>query len=93
MDWSAIFTSAFRVLLAGLAFGAGLPAVFALGISMYAKGTDDVQADGTVRKGNPIAFAGSWLAFAFVGFAVLFGILWITQKSLHHYFGISVFGS
>lgn len=93
MDWSALFSSALRVLVAGLVFGAALPAIFALGVRMWAVGTDDVAPDGTVTRGKPLALAGSWIAFAVVGLAVLLGILWITQKSLHHYFGITVFGS
>ena len=47
MDWSAMVTSVFRVLLAGLVFGAGLPALFAVGVSLWARGTDDVIGDGT----------------------------------------------
>ncbi|MGV1007826.1 MAG: hypothetical protein ACOYBY_04355 [Dermatophilaceae bacterium] len=94
MDWSGMVVALFRVLLAGLVFGAAVPALFAVGVSWWAKGTDDVAADGAiVHKGNPAALAASWLAFAVVIGAVLLGILWITQKSLHHYFGFPMFGS
>lgn len=93
MDWSAMAASVARVILAGLVFGAVLPAIFAVGVAFWARGSDDIGSDGTIRKGNQLALAGSWVAFALVLAAVVFGILWITQKSLHHYFGISIFGS
>ena len=93
MDWSAIVSSVLRVLLAGLVFGAGLPALFAVGVSLWHKGSDDIAADGTIRAGNRLALAGAWAAFAVVVAAVIVGILWITQKSLNHYFGITIFGS
>lgn len=82
--------SAFQVLLAGLAFGAGLPAVFALGIKLWSMGTPEPDADGVARR-NPAALAAAGLCFLVVLAAVILGVLWITQKSLYHYLGISVF--
>ena len=77
-----------------MVFGAGLPAIFALGVSMWAKGTDDLAPDGALlHKGNRMALAAACTAFAVVLVAVMLGIGWITQKSLNHYFGISVFGT
>ena len=93
MDWSAMVTSVLRVLLAGLVFGAGLPALFAVGVSLWHNGSDDIAGDGSIRAGNRLALAGASVPFAVVIAAVGIGILWITQKSLNHYFGITVFGS
>lgn len=94
MDWSAMVGSLLRVLFAGLVFGAGLPAMFALGVLLLTKGTDEVRTDGTIsHSGNKVALASAWIAFAVVLASVLLGILWITQKSLQHYFGFSVFSS
>lgn len=82
--------AAFQVLLAGLAFGAGLPAVFALGIKLWSMGTPEPGADGAARR-HPGALAAAGLCFLVVLAAVILGVLWITQKSLNHYLGISVF--
>lgn len=82
--------SAFQVLLAGLVFGAGLPAVFALGIKLWSMGAPEPGADGTARR-KPAALAAAGLCFLMVLAAVVVGVLWITQKSLNHYLGISVF--
>ncbi|MEV8158359.1 hypothetical protein [Kocuria salsicia] len=83
--------SALTVLLAGLCFGAGLPALFTVGITLWSRGTAQLRPDGAARK-NPAALAGAVLCFAIVLAAVVIGILWITRKSLDHYLGISVFG-
>lgn len=83
--------SALRVLIAGLIFGAGLPAVFAIGVRFWSIGSPEPSADGQAAKTNPAALAVSVLAFAVVAVAVVAGILWITQKSIDHYFGITIF--
>lgn len=92
MDFADIGQSVVKVLIAGLAFGAGLPAIFSLGILLWSKGSDEVEADGSVRKGNPAALVGAGVSFLVVVAAIVLGVLWITQKSLHHYFGITIFG-
>lgn len=83
--------SALRVLLAGLLFGAGLPAVFALGVRCWSIGSPEPAADGAPARRNVAALAGAAIAFAIVMAAVITGVLWITQKSIHHYFGITIF--
>ncbi|MDN3227324.1 hypothetical protein QWJ06_11435 [Kocuria rhizophila] len=79
--------SALAVLVAGLCFGAGLPALFTVGITLWSRATPDPGPDGTARR-NPVALAGAVLCFAIVLAAVLIGVLWITRKSLEHYLGV-----
>ncbi|MFC6713423.1 hypothetical protein [Branchiibius cervicis] len=93
MDYAQMFQSALKVLLAGLVFGAGLPAIFAIGIRLQSAGEGDIAPDGTVTRPNPVARVGAWIAFGIVAVAIVIGILWITQKSLHHYLGIDIFGA
>ena len=93
MDFAEMAQSAVKVLLAGLVFGAGLPALFAVGIRLQSAGEGDIAPDGTVTRPNPAARVGAWIAFGIVLVAVVIGILWITQKSLHHYLGIDIFGA
>lgn len=92
MDFESIGLSVLRVLLAGLAFGAGLPALFSVGIRLWAQGQNEVLADGSVRRGSKLALAGAGTILLAVIAMVVVGVLWITRKSLYHYLGISVFG-
>lgn len=87
--WSEIFLAAGRVLLVGAIFGAGLPALFALGLRLHAAGAGDL--DGAERR--PALTVLGYLLFAIVVAAVVAGVLWITRSSLHHYLGISLFGA
>lgn len=82
-----------KVLLVGLIFGAGLPAVFALGLRVHAAGLGDANADGSVTPPNPFLKAAGYLLFAVVVAAIVFGILWITRQTLSYYFDIQIFPS
>ncbi|GAB3583461.1 hypothetical protein [Calidifontibacter terrae] len=83
--------SAFKVLIAGLIFGAGLPAIFAIGVRFWSIGSPEPTAGGQTVRSNPAALAAAVVAFAIVAVAVVLGVLWITQKSIDHYFGITIF--
>ncbi|MBW8763197.1 MAG: hypothetical protein JF592_11525 [Microbacterium sp.] len=87
--WSDIALAAGRVLLVGALFGAGLPALFALGLRLHAAGAGDL--DGVERR--PAFTVLGYVLFAIVVAAVVTGVLWITRSSLHHYLGISLFGA
>lgn len=92
--WGDIALAAGRVLLVGALFGAGLPALFALGLRLRAAGAGELDAvDGAVARRRPAATALGYLLFAIVIAAVVTGVLWITRTSLHHYLGISLFGA
>lgn len=88
--WGDIALAAGRVLLVGALFGAGLPALFALGLRLHAAGAGDV--DGSTAR-RPALTAAGYALFGVVIAAVLLGVLWITRNSLHHYLGISLFGA
>lgn len=97
IDFAAILLSALRVLGIGLVLGAGLPAIVAIAMHLQARGAGDVTVDasGAVTASGPRNPALSALAivlFAFVICAVIAGVLFITRHSLHHYFGITLFG-
>ncbi|OZB79275.1 MAG: hypothetical protein B7X41_19505 [Microbacterium sp. 14-71-5] len=91
-DIAQMALSAGRVLLVGLLFGAGLPALFAIGMRLQSAGTGELdgEAPGTRR---PLLTAAGWILFALVIAAVLTGVLFITRLSIYHYFGISLFGA
>ncbi|AEV82986.1 hypothetical protein ACWT_1967 [Actinoplanes sp. SE50] len=75
------FEGAWKVLLAGLILGAGLPAVFALGIRSLAYGAGgDAEvhaAGGSGPKPHRLGTAGGYLAFAVVLLGIALGITFI----------------
>ncbi|GGF32421.1 hypothetical protein GCM10010922_04410 [Microbacterium sorbitolivorans] len=91
INFAEIGISALRVLGAGLLLGAGLPALFALGMRLHAIGSGAAE-DGTIERRKPIATIGAYVLYAVVILAVLAGVLFVTRHSLGHYFGITLFG-
>ncbi|MGC3954835.1 MAG: hypothetical protein QM804_11435 [Propionicimonas sp.] len=92
IDVAAMALAAGRVLLIGLLFGAGLPALFAIGMRLQSAGTGEIDGEAPGER-HPVYTALGWTVFAVVVAAVLAGVLWITRLSLYHYFGISLFGA
>ncbi|MFZ2510200.1 MAG: hypothetical protein WAW85_03825 [Gordonia sp. (in: high G+C Gram-positive bacteria)] len=90
IDFADIGKSIANVLAIGLILGAGLPALFAVGIRMIATGT--ASDDGpVVTHDNPgLRFVGYFL-YAVVGAVIVLGILWITRQTLYHHMGIQIF--
>ncbi|WP_420752050.1 hypothetical protein [Rhodococcus sp. O3] len=79
-------SSLWQVVLVGLIFGAGLPALFALGMRSLASGGTDENAGPT-----PIGKAGAIVCFAVVVIAIIAGILLLTADFLSSSFGINLF--
>ena len=63
---------AWKVLLASLVLGAGLPVIFGLGIRSLAWG-----AGGSSPKANPIGTAVGWLCFLIVVLGIVLGITYV----------------
>ena len=84
--------SILKVLGIGLLLGAGLPAVFALGLVAYSRGAGGDGTDGAAAVApNPaVKFLGVAL-FVFVGWVILTAVLWITRATIIHHFGIDLF--
>ncbi|MGO1973446.1 MAG: hypothetical protein ACTH2Q_10860 [Propionibacteriaceae bacterium] len=80
------FGALWQVLAIGLLLGAGLPALFAVGMRSLAAGRE-VAADGATLTGEPSlpGRIGATVAFGFVGLAVILGIVVIV-------FGDQLFG-
>ena len=75
-----------RVLLVGLVLGAGLPALFAIGVRTYSAG-----GGGDLRAPNPLLKVMGLLLIAFVAVVIVVAILWITRTTIHHHFGVDLF--
>lgn len=81
----------FTVLVVGLVLGAGLPAVFAVGLVTFARGAGSDGAEGVVRPPRPaLRYLGVAL-FVFVGWAIVTAVLWITRATIMHHTGIDLF--
>lgn len=94
MITTATFTALLRVLVVGLIFGAGLPALFAVGVRLLAVGhgaPGDTAPAGVATRSHPAALGVAYTLFAAIAVVVFLGVLWITKDSLRHYLGIEVF--
>lgn len=81
-----IVSSISKVLAVGLVLGAGLPALFAVGMRLEAIGHGDLD-----RPANPIV---RYLGFALIGLTlvvIVVGILWVTRQTLDYYFDLRIF--
>ena len=87
----AYLESILKVLGIGLLLGAGLPAVFALGLVAYARGDGGDGADGAATAPNPAFKFLGIAAFVFVGWVILTAVLWITRATIIHHTGVDLF--
>jgi hypothetical protein len=83
--------SIFSVLVVGLVLGAGLPALFAVGLVAFSAGAGDVDADGTTRTPNPALRILGVALFVVVGLVIVAAILWITRSTVIHHFDVDLF--
>ncbi|CAN3127019.1 hypothetical protein ACNUDN_03880 [Mycobacterium sp. smrl_JER01] len=84
--------SIFKVLVIGLVLGAGLPAVFALGLVAFSRGAGSDGSDGAAAVApNPTLKYVGMLLFVFVGWVILTAVLWITRATIIHHTGIDLF--
>ena len=80
----------FKVLVVGLILGAGLPAIFAVGLVAFSKGSGEDGAEGGAVVGpNPALKAVGLLLFALVIAVVVIAILFITKATIIHHFGFN----
>jgi predicted secreted protein len=84
------FEALWQVLVVGVILGAGLPALFALGIKAQGAGRT-LASDGTTYTSPPTGAgrAGSTVLFAICVAAVLFGIFLVVATG----FGLKILGS
>jgi len=73
-----------KVLLVGLILGAGLPALFAVGVRGLAVGNGHEQEDGTVHQPNPLGNVLAAIAFLVVIVAVVLGVAMIVASGFKY---------
>lgn len=69
-----------KVLVAGLILGAGLPAIFAMGIRSLAYGTGGAAEVDSTAAPHPIGRLGAAICFAVVLAAIALGITYIVAS-------------
>ncbi len=80
-----------KVLVVGLVLGAGLPAIFAVGLVSYSSGVGGANADGTTQAPNPALRVLGLLLFLLVAAVIVVALLWITRTTIIHHFGFDPF--
>lgn len=83
--------SLWKVMLAGLVLGAGLPLVFAVGVRFWSA-AETVSADGRVTQRNYPALAVALGCFGLISAAIITGILYTAKAFIAARFGIHLFG-
>ena len=80
--------SILKVLVVGLLLGAGLPAVFAVGLVAYSAGRAAPMPTAPAHAPNPALKCLGLLLFVFVGWVIVIAVLWITRATIIHHFGV-----
>ena len=88
----AYLESILKVLGIGLLLGAGLPAVFALGLVAHSRGagSDGTDGDAALAPNPALKFLGL-AAYVFVGWVILTAVFWITRGTIIHHTGVDLF--
>ena len=87
------YAAAFKIMVVGLLVGAGLPALFAVGVRINAEGVGVVQHGDAVAHRNPLLIALGWLIFAAVLVAVVVGVLFIARDFIGFHTGWYILGA
>lgn len=93
MTASAIVIAISRVAALALAFGAGIPFLFALGMRCMT-GDPIRNAEGVIigdTEASPQMKVLGWTVYAVLAAIILLAITWIAKDSLNHYLGWNLF--
>ncbi|ETW21187.1 hypothetical protein [Mycobacterium gastri] len=83
-----------KILVFSLVLGAGLPALFALGVQLHAAGAGTVgQAGGHAPSRRQVLVALGWAIFGLVLAVVVIGVLYIARDFIAHHIGWHILGA
>ncbi|KZS84231.1 hypothetical protein [Mycobacterium persicum] len=83
-----------KILIASVLLGAGLPALFALGVRLQAAGSGTVGAVGDhAGPRRPVLVALGWAIFGLVLAVVIVGVLYIARDFIAHHLGWNLLGA
>jgi hypothetical protein len=86
------YIASLKILFFGLLLGAGLPALFAVGVRLSAEGAG-VAEDDAVSGKHPALGALSYLIFALVLAVVVIGVLFVARDFIGHHTGVYILGA
>lgn len=79
-----------KILLYGLAVGASVPTLFAIGVRLHIAGVAESSATAGRRR---LLVGLSWVMFALVLVVVVVGVLYIANNFIGHHSGVYLFGN
>lgn len=82
-----------KVLVFGIVAGAGLPALFAVGVRTQAVGSGTVEGQHLADDRRPIMTAISYVCFALVLAAIVVGVLFVARDFIGHHTGWYILGA
>ncbi|AGZ52103.1 hypothetical protein PJK45_13085 [Mycobacterium kansasii] len=80
-----------KILIFSLLLGAGLPALFALGVRLQAAGAGAIGDHTAPRR--PVLVALGWAIFGLVLAVVVIGVLYIARDFIAHHIGWHLLGA
>ncbi|WP_375488837.1 hypothetical protein [uncultured Mycobacterium sp.] len=87
------YAATLKILIFSLVVGAGLPALFAVGIRLGAVGAGVSTDSHAIAVRRPVMAALSWAIFALVLAAVVLGVLFIAREFIAHHTGWYILGA
>ncbi|MFV8170950.1 hypothetical protein [Mycolicibacterium peregrinum] len=79
-----------KILLFGLAVGASVPTLFAIGVRLHIAGVAEEPVTTARRR---LLVGLSWVMFALVLVVVVVGVLYIANNFIGHHTGVYLFGN
>ena len=82
-----------KVLVFGIIAGAGLPALFAVGVRSQAVGAGTIDGQHLAGDRRPLLTAVSYACFALVLLAIVTGVLFVARDFIGHHTGWYILGA
>ena len=82
-----------KVLVFGIVAGAGLPALFAVGVRSQAVGAGTIDGQHLAGDRRPLLTAVSYACFALVLLAIVTGVLFVARDFIGHHTGWYILGA
>lgn len=82
-----------KVLVFGIIAGAGLPALFAVGVRTHAVGTGTIDGQQLGGDRRPVLTGVAYVCFALVAIAVALGVLFVARDFIGEHTGWYILGA
>ena len=82
-----------KVLVFGIVAGAGLPALFAVGVRTQAVGAGTIDGQHLAGDRRPLLTVVAYVCFALVAVAIVTGVLFVARDFIGHHTGWYILGA